>query len=223
LERIENSLRGVESPLKGTRALDDPLDDPLDDVMDDGMDDARQEKLESEMGPVSGSSKLLLPATKERNWLPIAIAAVMVIAIVAAVLVTGWHARRVRDAAESSSTPDPYAANLAIANLAMSESSNLAGSKVTYVTGQIANHGKRTVTGVTVQVVFRDYKREVAQSQRVPLTAIRMREPYIDTAPLSVLPLKPRAQEDFRLNFDSVSPDWAGALPEVQVVHVDLK
>jgi hypothetical protein len=50
-----------------------------------------------------------------------------------------------------------------------------------------------------------------------------MREPYIDTVLVSAAPLKSGAQQDFRLNFDAVSPDWAGALPEVQIQHVGLK
>jgi len=105
----------------------------------------------------------------------------------------------------------------------MSEATNMIGGKVTYVSGHIANTGIRTVTGVTVQVIFRDYKKEVAQSQRMPLTVIRMREPYIDTALLSVSPLKSGGAADFRLNFDTVSPEWAGAMPEVRIVQVGLK
>jgi hypothetical protein len=149
-----------------------------------------------------------------------AIAGVVVMAVVFAALVLGGRSKHAEDAA---ATPDPYAANLTISSLAMSESSNLAGGKVTYVNGHIANQGGRTLTGAWVQVTFRDYKREVAQSQRLPLTVIRMREPYIDTGLLSVVPLKPGAETDFRLNFDSVSPDWSGALPEIHVVRVESK
>jgi len=160
---------------------------------------------------------------QKRNWAPMAIAAAVVIAVVAVALVLGGHSKRAQDAASSSAAPDPSAANLPVSNLAMSESSNLAGGKVTYIDGHIANQGDRTVTGALVQVIFRDYKNEVAQSEKLPLTVIRMREPYIDTATLAAVPLKPGAQQDFRLNFDSVSPDWSGILPEVRIVHVDLK
>ena len=51
----------------------------------------------------------------------------------------------------------------------MSESSNLAGGKVTYVDGHIANKGSRTVTGITVQVLFRDMAQEVTQNETQPL------------------------------------------------------
>jgi hypothetical protein len=187
------------------------------------MEPEAQPKLDAgsteSLGSASGSPE----RNQDRNWAPMAIAAAVVIAVVAAVLVLGGHSKRGQEAASSSAAPDPYAANLPISGLSMSESSNLAGGKVTYINGHIANQGDRTVNGALVQVVFRDYKNEVAQSEKLPLTVIRMREPYIDTATLAVIPLKPGAQQDFRLNFDSVSPDWSGTLPEVRIVHVDLK
>jgi hypothetical protein len=105
----------------------------------------------------------------------------------------------------------------------MSESSNLAGGKVTYLDGQITNNGARTVTGVTVQVLFRSYAHEVAQNETLHLKLIRVRQPYIDVEPLSAAPLKPGDQHDFRLIFDAVSPDWDGALPEIRILRVESK
>jgi hypothetical protein len=123
----------------------------------------------------------------------------------------------------SSGAPDPYAANLALTNLAMSESSNLAGGKVTYLDGHIANSGSRTVTAVTVEVVFRDFAKKVAQRESMPLMLVRMREPYIDTETVASAPIRPGAGQDFRLNFDQVSPDWAGQLPELRILAVQTK
>lgn len=159
----------------------------------------------------------------ERNWVPVIVAAGLVLAVVVVGLLMSGHAGRSGDSSVQSAAEDPYASNLPITNLAMSESSNLAGGKVTYLDGHIANRGNRTVTGVLVQVTFRDYAKKVAQSQKMPLTLIRMREPYIDTEMVSAAPLKPGAEQDFRLNFDAVSPDWAGALPELRILHVDSK
>jgi len=157
---------------------------------------------------------------QERNWIPLAISvAVALVAVAAVLLLTG----RAKPPAQPSDALDPYAANLPLANLAMSESSNLAGGKVTYLDGHIANIGNRTVTAVTVLVVFRDYAKKVAQRQSAPLMLVRMREPYIDTETVAAAPLKPGADADFRLNFDSVSPDWSGEIPEVRIVHVDSK
>jgi hypothetical protein len=55
------------------------------------------------------------------------------------------------------------------------------------------------------------------------LALIRMREPYVDTQPVSSAPLKPGAQQDFRLIFDKVSSDWAGATPEIRILRVESK
>jgi hypothetical protein len=105
----------------------------------------------------------------------------------------------------------------------MSESTNLAGGKVTYLDGHINNQGALTVTGVTVQVLFRNFAHEVAQNETLALKLIRTREPYIDLQPVSSAPLKPGGERDFRLIFDAVSPDWDSAYPEVRVIHVDTK
>lgn len=105
----------------------------------------------------------------------------------------------------------------------MSESSSLAGGKVTYVDGRIANTGSRTVTGITVQVLFRTFAHEVTQNETQPLKLIRTRDPYIDVQPVSVAPLAPGDSREFRLIFDGVSPDWDGAYPEIRVLRVDFK
>lgn len=163
------------------------------------------------------------PDARERNWVPLVAAAALVLTAVVVGLLMGGHGRLSPDSGNQPAAVDPYASNLPMTGLAMSESSNLAGGKVTYLDGHIANQGNRTVTGVLVQVTFRDYASKVAQSQKMPLTLIRMRDPYIDTEMVSTAPLKPGAQQDFRLNFDAVSPDWSGTLPEIRILHVDSK
>jgi hypothetical protein len=35
--------------------------------------------------------------------------------------------------------------------------------------------------------------------------------------------MKPGGGQDFRLIFDSVTPNWDGAYPELRVIHVDTK
>ncbi|MGA2569789.1 MAG: DUF2393 family protein [Terracidiphilus sp.] len=132
--------------------------------------------------------------------------------------------RRTAPAVTPISAPtDPYASNLAIGDLHMSESANLAGGKSTYLDGQIANNGGRTVTGISAQVLFRDPAREVAWNMTQPMTLIRTREPYIDVEPVSAAPLKPGDSREFRLIFDNVPQDWDGAFPEIRIIHVDSK
>ena len=157
----------------------------------------------------------------ERNWVPLAISGVVVAAVVVAGLMLSSRPRRA-DVVTPISTPiDPYAASLPISKVVMSESTNFAGGKVTYVDGHIENSGTRTIIGVTVQVLFRSSTHEVAQNETTHLRLIRMREPYVDTEPVGADPIKPGAGQDFRLIFDKVSPDWAGALPEIRILHVD--
>src|ERR1017187_9022452 len=160
---------------------------------------------------------------QERNWMPLAIAAGVVIVIAAVFIIVLERGKPAAKVTPISAAPDPYSVSLPIARLVMSESSNLAGSKVTYVDGHIANQGTHTVTGVTVQVLFRDGAHKVAQNETLPMKLIRMREPYVDLEPVSAAPLKPGDEHDFRFIFDAISPDWDGAYPELRVIHVDGK
>ncbi|MGD0521898.1 MAG: DUF2393 family protein [Terracidiphilus sp.] len=164
------------------------------------------------------------PPAQERNWLPLAMAIAVVLVAAAVVVLVFEHPRPTAKVTPISAAPDAYASSLPITGLAMSESSNLAGGKVTYLDGHIANTGARTVTGITVQVFFRDAAHEVARNDTLPLKLIRMREPYIDVEPVSAAPLTPGGGHDFRIIFDAVPPpDWDGAYPELRVIHVETK
>jgi len=175
---------------------------------------------------VSTGPQLVPSQEKEaRNWLPLTVSVAVVLLIAVGAFVSLEHGN---NHGKTKVTPisaplDPYAGNLSLTHIAMSESGNLAGGKVTYLDGHIANQGTRTVTAVTVQALFRDFAHEVAQNETLPLKLIRMREPYIDVQPVSAAPLKPGAEGDFRLIFDSVSPDWDGAYPEIRILHVETK
>lgn len=104
----------------------------------------------------------------------------------------------------------------------MSESENLSGGKLTYLDGHIQNTGTRTVTGVTVQVVFQNDEALAPQINTVPLTLIRMKEPYIDTEPVGADPLKLGDDREFRLIFEKVPTNWNTQMPEVRIIHTDL-
>ena len=173
----------------------------------------------------SGHNLELVPhrETRERNWLPLAIAAGIVIVVAAVVILTLQRAHKPVAVTPISAAPDPYAASLPISGLAMSESSNLAGGKVTYVDGHIANKGNRTVTGISVQVLFRNVAGEVTRNDTQPVKLIRTRDPYIDTEPVSAAPLAPGEERDFRLIFDAAPPDWDGAYPQIRIIRVDTK
>ena len=159
-----------------------------------------------------------------RSYLPWIVAgAVVVLGILLLVIFGGKKAPPVNPGGAFLANLDPYAANLPITDLKMSESSNFAGGKVTYVDGHITNKGNKTVSAVSVQVGFRDYGNQLVQKETMPLTLIRMREPYVDTEPVSADPLKPGDAKDFRLVFDHVAQDWNGQYPEVRVIEVTGK
>jgi len=155
--------------------------------------------------------------------MPLAIAAAAVVVVAALVIFMMQRGAGKTTIAPVNAAPDPYAANLPVSNLQMSESANLAGGKVTYLDGHIVNKGDRTVSGISVQVLFRNGAQEVAQNETQPLKVIRMREPYVDVALLSAAPLKPGDERDFRLIFDNVTPDWDGALPQLRILHASFQ
>ena len=184
----------------------------------------RPRRIRCTISLVSSGPQLVRPVPKEeRNWLPLAVAAAIVIAIAVSLVFVFERGKGQPTVTPISAPTDPYAASLTISGLAMSESSNLAGGKVTYLDGHIANQGSRTVTGITVQVLFRNVAHEVVQNETQPLKIIRTRDPYIDVEPLSASPLKPSETEDFRLIFDTVAEDWDGVMPEIRVIHVEAK
>ncbi len=123
----------------------------------------------------------------------------------------GWCSLGRKKAAAPTNTVLPlaaYAANLPLSQLAMSESTSLSGGKSTFVDGHIQNTGSQTVTGVTVQVIFRNDEAMPPQMETVPLSLIRTREPYVDTQMVSAAPLKPGDEREFRLIFESIPANW---------------
>jgi hypothetical protein len=166
-----------------------------------------------------------MPAAErpERNWIPLGVAAAVVVAIAVSIFAAVGRGKNTTKVTPISAPVDPYATSLPISGLQMSESTSLSGGKVTYLDGQIQNKGNQTVSGITVQVLFRDFAHEVTQNETQPLKLIRTRDPYVDVEPVSAAPLKPGETRDFRLIFDSVSPDWDGAYPEIRIIRVEAR
>ena len=149
----------------------------------------------------------------------VAIAAVAVVILVTALVLLG----RRGDTGPAPNAVQPaaaYAANLVLSNLQMSESSSMSGGKQTYIEGHIANHGPATVVGITVQVVFANDVRMPPQVETGPLNMIYMRDPYVDTRPVSASPLAPGGEGDFRLIFDDINDNWNQQLPQLQITRV---
>jgi Protein of unknown function (DUF2393) len=159
-----------------------------------------------------------------RSLLPWIVAGAVVVVIIGVLIALNGHKTPPASPGGAGlAATDPYAASLPVTNIKMSESSNFAGGKVTYVDGHIANHGDKTIAGVTVQVAFRDFGNQLAQKETLPLALIRTREPYVDTEPVTADPIKPGDERDFRIILDQVSPEWNGQYPEVRVIQVTGK
>lgn len=160
---------------------------------------------------------------RERNWLPLAIAAGVLVIVAVVVILMMQRGKGPAAVTPISAKPDPYAANLPITEVKMSESANLAGGKVTYIDGHITNNGDKTVAGISMQILFRNAANEVAQNETQAVKWIRTRDPYIDLEPVSAAPLKPGEGRDFRLILDAVTEGWNGVYPELRIVRVDAK
>jgi hypothetical protein len=145
------------------------------------------------------------------------------LAVLVVIVVLALAGRHKAAAPQTIQPLAPYAANLPISQLAMSESTSLSGGKSTFIDGHIKNTGDQTVTGITVQVLFRNDEAMPPQIETLPLSLIRTREPYIDTQPVSAAPLKPGDERDLRLIFESLAPNWNMQMPEIHIIHVDTK
>ena len=173
---------------------------------------------------MSTGPELIRPAEKsERNWLPMAIAAAVVVVVVAVVVFVMERNKTAPSVAPVAAAADPYADNLPITAVQMSESANLAGGKVTYLDGHIANKGNRTITGIAAQVLFRNAAQEVAQNETQQVKLIRTRDPYVDLEAVSAAPLRPGDERDFRLIFESLPSNWNMQMPEIRLIQVDAK
>jgi hypothetical protein len=151
-----------------------------------------------------------------RRWLPLAIGAAIILAIIAAILILGRPTKQAPSAAA-----DPYADNLRISDLKLSTAANFVGASVTYLDGKITNVGDKTVTGATVEAIFRNSMGQVVQRETQPLMLYRTGLAGIpDVAPLSAAPLMPNQTRDFRLTFEHISADWDQGFPELRFVKI---
>ncbi|MGC1871710.1 MAG: DUF2393 family protein [Acidobacteriaceae bacterium] len=128
-----------------------------------------------------------------------------------------------RPPANSTGVVDPYAKNVVLGNVQVSQASNFAGDQLTYVDGTIENRGNRTITSMTIQAAFPNETGDAPQILQAPLSLVRSRDPYVDTQPISVAPLAAGKSQDFRLVFDNVSPMWNQEPPPLQIVDLTTR
>jgi hypothetical protein len=150
-----------------------------------------------------------------RNWLPMALGAVLVVLVIAVIVL----ATRAGHSSANTSANDPNLGRLQLSDLHMATAQNFAGGSVTYIEGKITNTSDRRVTAVRVSVVFKNAVGEVVQDEKaLPLTVLLPNVPYVDYGPVDRAPLAPGQSRDFRLTLEHVSADWDGQVPQVKVV-----
>ncbi len=160
-------------------------------------------------GARSVPGSIFTPPPSPARSLPIAVwlvAGLIVLAILGGLLLASHHHR---DNPANTVLPlDPYAGNLVLTGVAMSESTSLSGGKSTFIDGHIHNIGSKIVTAATVQVFFRNNEGMPPAIETLPISLVRTREPYVDTQPISANPLKPGDDREFRLIFETIPGNW---------------
>jgi hypothetical protein len=155
------------------------------------------------------------------NPVPWVLAAIII--LIAAAAIFSLSRALPKPAPHAILPPDPYGNSLSVTGLTMSEAESLSGGKSTYIDGHIHNDGPKTVTSITVQVLFANDTAMPPQVETVPLSLIRTHEPYVDTEPISAAPLAPGDEREFRLIFEGVASNWNQQLPAIQAVHVTTR
>jgi hypothetical protein len=175
----------------------------------------------SASGPQPGMFPPERPAEREpRSLVPWIVSGVVVLAILGAIIAFSRHPAPANPGGANLAPVAPYASKLSITNLQMSQAGSMVGGQNTYLDGQIANQGDKTVTGITVQVGFWGFTNQLVGKPTMPLALIRTRQPYVDTEPVSAAPILPGQTRDFRLIFDSVPRDWNQNYPEIRIIQV---
>jgi hypothetical protein len=154
---------------------------------------------------------------RDSNLRPILIGVVIVVVVVGIIVLFS------RGTAKGPAAPHPYAANLKLSDLKMSQAQNFVGASVTYIDGTVTNGGDKTVTHATVHVEFKNSLDETVQVEDLPLRVLQTGGPYPDAVDLSSTPLRAGQSKPFRLTFEHVSADWNQAYPALQVTDVTVK
>ena len=163
------------------------------------------------------------PEPSNRGKLALIAAVVVAVLIVAGALLVRADRSRNAVAPIAVRQADPYAKDLVFSQLAMSQSTSLSGGTSTFIDGHVKNAGPATLTGITMQVLFRNDVNLAPQVETLPLTLIRTHEPYVDTEPVSAAPLKPGDEAEFRLIFESVTGSWNQQMPDILAVGVSKR
>ena len=147
----------------------------------------------------------------------------LLVGVVIVVVVVGLIVLLSRGKSPAPALQDPYAANIKLSDLKMSQKESFVGSSVTYIDGTVTNTGDKTVTHATVHIEFKNSLDQIAQIEDLPLRVVETVGPYPDALDLSAAPLGAGQSKPFRLTFEHISADWNQAYPELRVTEVTVK
>jgi hypothetical protein len=147
-----------------------------------------------------------------RNWTPLIVGFVLVLAVVAILAMLG------RPNKEVVKSADPYAPNLVVEQAKLSRADNFVGATVTYIDLAVKNNGPRTVVGGAVQAVFRDTLGQSVQNEMLPLRALIPHGLGGDNeaGDLALAPLAPGQTRTLRLTVEHISSEWNQAQPDLE-------
>ncbi|HZU45018.1 MAG TPA: hypothetical protein VE994_20235 [Terriglobales bacterium] len=170
----------------------------------------------SHMGGLTGQPSF--PVENESRWRATVIGVVLVVAVIGIIVLLS------RGEKTTPTGPPPYASKLKLSDLKLSAAQNFVGATVTYLDGNISNTGDKTVTGVTVEAIFKNSMGQVAQKEDLPLHVLQTGGPYADVADLAAAPLAPGRTRQFRLTVEgAITTDWNQQYPELRITHVTTK
>ena len=168
------------------------------------------------MGGLTGQPTI--PVENESRWRAALIGIVLIVAIIGVIVLLS------RGEKSAPASPPPYASNLKLSDLKLSAAQNFVGGTVTYLDGNITNTGDKTVTGLTVEAIFKNSMGQVAQKEELPLHVLQTGGPYPDVMDLAAAPLPPGKTRQFRLTVEgAITTDWDQQYPELRIVRVNTK
>jgi hypothetical protein len=156
---------------------------------------------------------------QKRNWIPLLVGLVAVVAAVGAILLF------VRPKNQVGPQFNPYAEKLKLTDLKLSAAQNYMGGTVTYLDFNITNNGDRALVGADVKAQFKDTMGQIVQKETIPLHVLVENQlaGYPDLVDMSRAPIAPGQTKTVRITLEHVSDAWDQSSPEMELVNLRLK
>jgi hypothetical protein len=159
------------------------------------------------------------PAERQRNWIPLLVGLVAVVAVVGAIILFS------RRQGQVATAPNPYAQQLRLSDIKLSAAENYMGGTVTYLDFNITNTGDRALVGADVNAQFKNSLGEIVQKETIPLHVLVENQlaGYPDLVDLSRAPIGPGQTKTVRITLEHISDDWDRSYPQMDLVNLKLK